>query len=866
LKSIINLLALLALFSSSYAQNTDSLALLIKNSNNDSIRLKAYAEMTEVCELNEIPFYARKLFKISGTKLRTFPLSDSTKYFYLKNTALALNNLGFYYENIGENKKAFKYLRQALSLYQLINDLKGIGVVYSNLGSVYDNMGDLREAIDYYFQSLRIREALKENIGIANNLHNIASLYNRQGEFENAYTYSERSLAIRKKINDKGGIAASYAILAQLCAQKGDTSCAINYLYKTADFYTGLNESIYSARSKTALAGIYKLRQQYDSARINYLKVLSIYLKQGENLSAISMLNNLSDIELATHNLKKALLYAQRSYSLSIESANVGGLIESSKRLKILYASAKNYEAAYKMFRVYNNLSDSMQTNSNRNTLLLSNIQYQYQKKALADSLRMDEDLEVSALKLREEQNVKIFAILLFLISAVFLIYLFRRFKLIQKQNIIIEKQKIEVETQKKLADSRLEISESQKLLIQDSLLQLEKTQEKLLQSKLEAEKANASKSTFIANVSHEIRTPLNAVLGFSELLKGSTISPKHEKYIDHILTGGKNLLLLVNDILDISKMEAGHLVFYETPVSLQSIIDDCNEWVSIKADEKGLEYRLICDEKFLNIQLLIDELRIRQIVFNLLGNAIKFTNNGSVQLSILPENTHSTDLIDLTFIVKDTGPGIPADQHQSVFEAFKQINGQANREFGGTGLGLTITKHLVERLNGTIQLTSVLGEGTTFTVKLKDVKIMADSFNKGIAAGLSKFDFDGQSILLVEDTLLNKELFLNILQAYRLSVHFASNGKEALSFLQSAIPDLILMDLMMPVMDGFEATREIKKDSTLKDIPVIALTALSYTEIDRLQINNFDGYIQKPIHVDDLIQLLAKFLQKKES
>lgn len=856
---------LLLLFGNSlFAQKPDSLLKIIQTSSNDSIRVKAYAELTEVCELNEIPSYVKELVKISGAKLRVYPLSDTTKYFYLKNTALALNNLGYYFENKGENNKAFTYFNQALSLFKLINDTKNIGTTYSNLGSVYDNLGDIRSAIDYYFKSLRIRESLQENLGMGNNLHNIASLYYRQGEFENAYQFSQKSLAIREKIKDKSGMASSHALMAQLCYENADTACAISNYLKSADYYNSLNEKYSEGRANTHLGKIYKLRGQFDKAREHYLKALDIYTKIGEDVSTITLFNNLSDIELATQSIASSLEYAQRAYALAQVSNNTDGLIESSKRLSKLYALLEKYKEAYRFFETYSNLSDSSKTTANRNTILLSNIQYQYQKKALADSIRTDKDKKLSELKLKEERDVKIFAISLFLSCAFFLIYLFRRYKLIQKQKIIIEKQKIEVEVQKQLADSRLAISESQKLLIQDSLDQLKKTQEKLIESKLEAEKANASKSTFIANVSHEIRTPLNAVLGFSELLKGSTIGPKYEKYIDNILAGGKSLMLLINDILDLSKMEAGHLVFHQKPVSLQNIIDDCHEWVAIKAAEKGLTYELICEQQYLNMQLLLDELRIRQIIFNLLGNAIKFTNKGSVQLFIMPEYKNETNLINLKISVKDTGPGIPPDQQQSIFEAFKQVNGQANRESGGTGLGLTITKHLVERLNGNITLQSVPGEGSTFTVQLNDVKIITDSLSEHSQLNKALLNFKGQSILLAEDTGLNQELIIHLLESHQLSVQLASNGQEAMKLLKTSTPDLILMDLMMPVMDGFEAAKQIKTDPTLKHIPIIALTALSYAEIEPSKMQHFDDYIQKPIRTENLLLLLSKFLNKK--
>ena len=383
-----------------------------------------------------------------------------------------------------------------------------------------------------------------------------------------------------------------------------------------------------------------------------------------------------------------------------------------------------------------------------------------------------------------------------------------------------------------------------------------------MIVAKKAAEAASIAKSQFLANMSHEIRTPMNAILGFSEILKEELKDPKYAKYTDTIITSGNTLLELINDILDLSKIEAGKIDFQYRPVDPHELFNDIARIFSVKIKDKGLKLLTDIDEK-LPKSLLLDEVRMRQILFNLVGNAVKFTDEGYIELKVKGVFYPDRSKIDLIFSVKDTGIGISQEDKKIIFDAFKQSSGLSVKKYGGTGLGLSITKRLVEMMNGEINVESIVGKGSTFAVKMKEVSVASvDSGIKEEKLLNEDIKFNNQKILIVDDIESNRLLLNEILALYGLRVMEAVNGKEAINMAKSKNPDLILMDLRMPVMDGYEAIKILKNDNKLKRIPVIVLTAsaMKSTEEDIKKIN-CDGYIRKPVRRQELISEIKKYL-----
>jgi len=378
------------------------------------------------------------------------------------------------------------------------------------------------------------------------------------------------------------------------------------------------------------------------------------------------------------------------------------------------------------------------------------------------------------------------------------------------------------------------------------------------------AEKANQAKSEFLANMSHEIRTPLNAVTGFSELLSSSTKDPKQQSYISAIKIAGKSLLTLINDILDLSKIEAGMLDIRNEPVYIKKIFNEIEQIFYEKINYKGLEFKIHMDEDF-PACLIMDETRIRQVLVNLVGNAVKFTEKGYISLSAGKKDS-GNERIDLFISVEDTGMGIGKKDHHMIFDAFKQLDGSGTRKHSGTGLGLSISKRLVEAMNGRISIKSKENIGSLFEIVLNDIKV--GSADELLIVEDQHFDiqstvFEKNKVLVADNIESNRKLLEEMLRKVNLDVVAVKNGKEALAAIEKDTPDLVLMDIKMPVMDGVAAAKHLKSDPDTEKIPILALTAgLTPTERFGIREKGFDGYLVKPIDTNKLFNELSRYFK----
>lgn len=412
--------------------------------------------------------------------------------------------------------------------------------------------------------------------------------------------------------------------------------------------------------------------------------------------------------------------------------------------------------------------------------------------------------------------------------------------------------------------DSLTELNFQLEEKVQERTQELEKKNKNLAEAKLIAEKSKQVKEQFLASMSHEIRTPLNAILGFQELLKTTELSDEQKEYINSIDFAGRNLLVIINDVLDISKIEAGKFIFEEVELNMNEVLKSVVELVDFRAKEKNLSlsYSINSD---LSAVLYGDSARLTQILLNLIGNAIKFTEKGgiSVQLDKIDEN----DLyVKILFQVIDTGIGLSGENLNSVFESFTQASSETNRKYGGTGLGLTIVKQLVELQGGEISVESELGKGSTFSFRLSFKKGNSNTNYRKNELNTSGFDFilRQKSILLVEDMLLNQNLIKKIMNKWEVNLEIANNGIEALEKLKSSKYDLILMDIQMPEMDGYETTQHIRNSENegVKNIPIVALTAhASSSEAEKCLNLGMNAYLAKPFKTELLKNQILNLL-----
>lgn len=449
-----------------------------------------------------------------------------------------------------------------------------------------------------------------------------------------------------------------------------------------------------------------------------------------------------------------------------------------------------------------------------------------------------------------------------------------------------LQSQSEEMQLQQEELISINEKLEEQYLTSEQKTIELQKIKEELEEKAMLLEQSHAFKSEFLANMSHELRTPLNSMLILAKILQenqGGTLSDKQVEYATAIYTSGNQLLLLINDILDLAKVESGNMGVYRSMIGVWELLGHVEQVFMPVAREKDVQWDIeVADD--VPPAIFTDEQRLKQILNNLLANAFKFTDRGYVRLSVSRklEQAGEGRREMLAFVIADTGIGIPKDKLDIIFDAFQQVDGTTSRKYGGTGLGLSISRDLATLLGGYIQVSSIEGEGSAFTLYLpvretgvEAVLTSAQTFgetatalpeaSRGASSAIDMSSFQGRTVLVVDDDMRNVFALTAVLEARGMQVLFAENGRDGIRLLlQNPHVDLVLMDIMMPEMDGYEATREIRRDPAYAELPIIALTAKAMKHDREKCIEaGASDYISKPVQYEQLLSLIRVWLYK---
>jgi PAS domain S-box-containing protein len=390
--------------------------------------------------------------------------------------------------------------------------------------------------------------------------------------------------------------------------------------------------------------------------------------------------------------------------------------------------------------------------------------------------------------------------------------------------------------------------------------------QHELEEAKHRAEEAQEAEKQFLANMSHEIRTPLNAIIGMAHLLYDTQPTAEQKEYLSVLKNSAEILRGLISDVLDLSKIRSGNFEMQHNEFDIVGLVRSMVKTFQMRFEDKPLAIVLEMDES-LEYMVMGDDLMMNQILINLIGNAEKFTASGTITVSLRVKSREEGH-IEIEFSISDTGIGIPKEKHDLIFQSFRQVDGDIKRKFGGTGLGLAITKQLIEMQGGTIRLDSELGKGTTFSFNMfyqeTDKKILLE--DKPIPEN-TRIEAVGKRVLVVEDNHMNRKYISTLLKKWQVDYQMAHNGLEGVEMARMERFDLILMDIQMPVMDGYEATIAIRNSANLnRDTPIIALTASAMlSQKDKAFRAGMNDYVSKPFKPSQLFEKIQEFCTQKE-
>ena len=758
-------------------------------------------------------------------------------------------NIGSVYSEKGQYDKAEEYLLKAYDLSVEINNLDMQAANINNLGKVYYRKKEYRKALDFYYRALKINEKMDDKWSYSNTLQNIGLVYMAQGRLNSAYNSFRKALAVSKKYGLKSLTMTLYEDISGYYERIGDYKNALKY----HKLYSEINDSIYNEDTRSKIAEI-ENKYQFQHKE----QQLKLYEKENEVQSLQIKTQRYVIYSVASFSILILVLVILFYYRSHINKKARMILEEKNSKIteqKILLEKAVSElrESEEKQKSLISNILDGIFIIQNNRLLYvneaveqISGYSFDELRELSFEDLVHPDDLELVASNHRKRlQGEKVANSY--------------HFRLINKNGnivfVLISVGIISYHGQKAILGTLKDITNQKKY------------EDALIREKKQAEQATESKSLFLAGMSHEIRNHLNSIIGIADVLKDTDMDEEQKEYLNIIDVSGNNLLNIINEILDFSKIEAGQVVLEKEEFSISKVVKDVISLHEINAKKNNLYLKADISEDVPDV-VIGDPVRVSQVLINLVSNALKFTDKGGITIKITPnlkpKSKPAKDEIAVRFMVIDTGIGISKDSQTKLFKPFSQTHAAVERKKGGTGLGLVISMHLVEMMQGEIGVISSVGKGSTFwftaKFRISDEQILKDSSGKKATAARNK-----TKILLVEDNVLNQHLTMSILTKEGYITDVAENGKIGLDMYKKNRYSVVLMDIQMPVMDGIEATRMIRKfeksfagkGSAAKIVAVTAHTKDG--EKQRLFKAGMDYYISKPFKASDLINLIKK-------
>jgi signal transduction histidine kinase/CheY-like chemotaxis protein/HPt (histidine-containing phosphotransfer) domain-containing protein len=757
--------------------------------------------------LGSIQGSAQRFQKIN--KLESLLISE-TDHKKLVNVCYELSKL---YEPTN-SEKAMENARRSLTISKSLQYNEGIVKAYNQIGILELHFAQYQAALDAHYSALRNNEQTKDQRGVSLSNLFIGQVYQEKGEFQIAEGFYNLSLEIAKEINCSLCLSKVNSSLGDLSHVQGKDNLSLQYYLVALEAVSLTNNTEELAEVTFSLAFLYKNAKKNNQALDYYLKSLGDFERVNNKEKQAVVCFEIGLLYQAENEFDLAVLYMKNSLGLAEKTGLKAYIKKGYENLANVYEKNEDHKLAYEYLKYYLAIKDTREISELEAQLDIEN------KNQVIQLLKKEKEFKEQKFK-----NKNFFTnIILVVCFVVIILALFLVFALKQKNKIN---------------------------------QQLQLANEDAIRSRVEKEE-------FFAYTSHEIRTPLNAVVGMSRLLGETDLNPVQQKYLRTITSSAQNILFLVNDVLDLSKIESGTIELETVDFSIQDIISELINSLDFKLREKNVSLISRLDQSIPKV-LMGDPHRINQIVLNLVDNAIKFTSDGEVciKISVRHEGENS---ISLLFEISDTGIGIRRSRLDTIFDSFKQETTQTTRQYGGTGLGLAITKNLIQLMDSEIHLESTYGEGSRFSFELE----LKKSNNKTLNAGLlnnTRNSLRDLMVLVVDDNTLNREIFFDLINNKKnnVNVEMATDGKMALLKVKQSNYDIILMDIQMPRMDGYEATRQIRKLKGSKGrTPIIAMTAHVLDGVaEKCNQAGMNDCVFKPINLNLLNQIIKRHLKR---
>jgi signal transduction histidine kinase/ActR/RegA family two-component response regulator len=738
----------------------------------------------------------------------------------------------------GENLRALDNFLKSLKTYGEIDDREGVAKSSNQTGKIYRFMGDYSTALDHHLRALKIYTDLENKKGIAISMISSGNAYQKLGKSDLALDYFNQAIEMCKVSNDETTIVEAYISKGDLHWHEGDNDRAL-YFFEEALKIMESDPKPEFDRSGVInnLGNVYREKGEYSKALEYYDQALRLSANVGDkNLIAVIQ-KNIGITYKLTGEYQQAIDFLRKSKDLAGQIRLQAVHKESLEQLSEAYALAGNYKYALDYYKELSNLNQQVAQEQATNKISLIQLGYNLKDEAQKQTIR-EIDLNLRVLK---ERNIRNIIILFTLFSIAFIFILWSRYRMKLRTNTELKNLNTDLEKRVEERTKRLKEENDRRKIAHEH-----------------AQQANEAKNRFLANISHEVRTPINAIIGFCDITIKSGIEEQHNLNLQRIKDSSEHLLALIKDILDYSQIDIGKTELKKTPFQLKELMESVINAFFLDAKSKKL--KMVLDiHKNVPMNLLGDKEVIRQIMYNLIGNAVKFTEEGGVNIKIqATENGFEKDKIKLLCSVEDTGIGISKMKQKLIFMDFSQENESTSRKYGGAGLGLTISKHFIQLMDGEIWVESEKGKGSNFifTMVLMKTDLNASSKSNALKAEDKKLH-----ILIAEDNMLNSQVITAFLSRLGHTSEMAVNGKEALSILSEKDFDAVLMDIEMPEMDGIEATEKIRTGKTgvrNPNIPIIALTAHALKDYEEKSLKaGMNSYLTKPVDIGQLSQVL---------